>query len=365
VGRPIDSVSRIRIVLLTLLAGLIWIQSTSPSQAKPLTTGALNGPAHVKVFQGSSSFTEIASFQAYDPSYQGGVTVAAGDVNGDGAPDIITGTASLATHVKAFDGRSGAQLQSFLAYDGFSGGVFVASGDLDGDGAAEIITGAGAGAGPHVKVFDGTTGLESASFFAFTPGVIAGVRVAAGDVNGDGFDDLIASLGEGASSHVKVFDGTNLASELLSFLAYGAFTGGVYVAAGDVNGDGFSDIITGAGAGGGPHVKVFSGANGAELQSFFAFDGVVAEARVAGGDVDGDGLDDIIVGLGETTGDTPVRVFNLKDSFPQVMATFTPYAGYARGVYVAGVTVPEPASYSLALVVAVLGMTVAPRWSRR
>jgi hypothetical protein len=59
---------------------------------------------------------------------------------------------------------------------------------------------------------------------------------------------------------------------LWSFTAYDpAFTGGVFVAAGDVNGDGRADIVTGAGLGGGPHVRVFSGADLTELRSFLAY----------------------------------------------------------------------------------------------
>jgi serralysin len=61
---------------------------------------------------------------------------------------------------------------------------------------------------------------------------------------------------------------------LASFFAYDqSFSGGVRVAAVDVNGDGKADIVTGAGPGGGPHVKAFDGTNpGNVLESFFAFD---------------------------------------------------------------------------------------------
>jgi serralysin len=73
---------------------------------------------------------------------------------------------------------------------------------------------------------------------------------------------------------VKAFDGTNFSNVLRDFLAYDpTFTGSVAVAIRDVDGDGKADIVTGAGAGGGPHVRIFSGATvGLELRSFFAFD---------------------------------------------------------------------------------------------
>jgi hypothetical protein len=206
----------------------------------------------VKVFDGRTG-GELASFFAYSAAFTGGVRVAAGDVNGDGFADIITGAgAGAGPHVKVFDGRTGGAIRSFFAFSaGFTGGVFVAAGDLDGDGRADIIVGADAGAGPHVKVFDGRTTAELASFFAYDAGYSGGVRVASGDVDGDGRADIITGAG-GEGPLVKAFSGVTLA-EIASFYAYPAtFSDGVYVAGkapptlilplADLDGDGLLDV---------------------------------------------------------------------------------------------------------------------------
>ncbi len=119
--------------------------------------------------------TEVASFFAYDPAFPGGVSVAAGDVTGDGVADIITGAGpGGGPHVRAFSLVGGVvtEVASFFAYDpAFPGGVSVAAGDVTGDGVAEIITGAGPGGGPHVRAFSLAGGVvtEVASFFAYDP----------------------------------------------------------------------------------------------------------------------------------------------------------------------------------------------------
>jgi hypothetical protein len=75
-----------------------------------------------------------------------------------------------------------------------------------------LVTGADAGGGPHVRAFqfDGTL---AADFFAFTPGFLGGVRVAAGDFDGDRRADIITAAGPGGGPHVRVFGAD---AELLS-----------------------------------------------------------------------------------------------------------------------------------------------------
>lgn len=221
-------------------------------------TGADGGGGpNVRVFDGRSS-TEIMNFLAYDPSFTGGVRVAAGDVNGDSVADIITAPGRFGgPHIKIFDGRTGLLLSQFYAYaPNFIGGVFVASGDLDGDGVDEIITGADLGGGPHVKAFHADGSLY-AEFYAYDSDFIGGVRVAAGDVDDNGHYDIITGAGQGGGPHVKIVDGRNL-SVLASFYAYDAsYLGGVYVSSADLGGTGYAEIITGPGIGAAPIVRVF------------------------------------------------------------------------------------------------------------
>jgi ELWxxDGT repeat protein len=242
------------------------------------------GGPNVRVLDGETGAV-LHDFFAYLPGFTGGVSVAAGDVNGDGKADIVTGAGiGGGPHVRVFDGGTGAELLGFFAFDpGLRDGVLVAAGDVTGDGRADIITGAGPGGGPHVKVFDGGTGAEVRSFFAYDPGLRAGVFVAAGDVDGDAVADIITGSGPGGGPHVKVFDGTTL-GEVQSFLPYdpGA-RGGVLVGAVYANRDGRADVVTGAGPGAGPHVRVFDGGTLAELQSFFAYDPAFTGGVFVGG----------------------------------------------------------------------------------
>jgi FG-GAP-like repeat/FG-GAP repeat len=276
-------------------------------------------------------------------TWAGEVRVASGDVNGDKVLDRIVGIGSGGgSRVQVFHGVSNALIFDFSAYvAGFTGGVYVASGDVNGDGRDDIITGAGFGGGPHVKVFDGASGAEIRSFFAFGTSYTGGVSVASGDFDNDTFDDIVAGTVT-CDSRVTVFGAfynpTTGAAKLQDFLAYPSFDGGVYVAAGDLNGDGRADLITGAGATGGSHVRAWSsnlnGTKGALIGNFIVpgLETFTGGIRVAARDVDNDGCEDILIATGPGIGsDTTVRVVNAANvglSAPPV-SIFAPWGAYA------------------------------------
>ena len=301
-----------------------------------VTAAGPGGGPHVSTFSTNGQAGLLSSFFAFDSAFTGGVRVATADFNNDGVSDIVAAAGpGGGPHVKVIDGLTGAILRDFFAYSPtFTGGVFVAAGDINGDGTPDIITGSGAGGGPHVKVFDGITGAVTKSFFAYGSTFTGGVRVATGDVNGDGRVDIITGSGSGGGPHVKVFNGKNLAL-MQSFFAFDAqFQGGVYVAAGDVNGDGKADIIVGAGQGGGPQVKVFSGLDQSLLFSFFAYAPTfTGGVTVAAADLNGDGKADIVTGAA-SAGPPHVKVFSGAD-LTELSSFFAFDANFSGGVFVA------------------------------
>lgn len=260
------------------------IASTRIAHVSYIAVGAAKGSApRVAVYTPAGA--PVASFLAFNAGFRAGVRVAVGDVNGDGVSDIIVAAGPGAgPHVKIVDGTklaglspnrtvpNSASLGSFFAYQkGFTGGVFVAAGDVDGDGRDDIITGQGAGSRGRVKVIDAdrrhlrtpdgriSFAALHGTFLPYRSSFKGGVVVAAGDVNGDDRADVIAGPARGAAPVVVV----NMAdaSLLASFFVRASHSQiGVTLAADFVNADDRADIIVGAGAGSAPSVQVFDGA---------------------------------------------------------------------------------------------------------
>jgi len=227
-----------------------------------------------------------------------------------GSQIVVGADAGGGPRVTIYDALTGRITRDFFGYEStFTGGVRTALGDVNGDFIEDIIVAAGPGGGPRVRIFDGVTGSIIRDFFVFEPTFTGGVFVAVGDINGDGIGDIIIGAGVGGGPRVVILDGeTN--EEIDNFFAFeSTLRNGVTVAAGDVNDDGLTDIIVGAGAGGAPRVTVFDGATLEVLSDFFAFDSSLRTGVwVAAGDIEGGGIAEVFAGVG-AGGGSGVRSF--------------------------------------------------------
>ncbi|MBI2426428.1 MAG: VCBS repeat-containing protein, partial [Candidatus Kerfeldbacteria bacterium] len=277
-------------------------------------TGRTSAGPNVRVVDETGE--QIETFMAYSPTLRGTWKAVGGDVDGDGLRDVMTAAGtSHGSHVRAFMG-DGTLIDDFFAYDaGFRGGVNVVMADVDGDGRDDIVTAPELGTS-DLRVYTYNTTDEAFELLAQTmvydAGYRGGMSLVAADVDGNGVDEVVTGPSMG-SGNVRVFS-YNATDETLDLegwtMAYDAsFHGGVNLAAGDVDGDG-SDEIVAAPAVGASNVRVLklSGDTFSTVAWFFAYDtGYKNGTQLAVANLDGVAGDEVVTA--PTLGTSNVRSY--------------------------------------------------------
>ncbi len=134
------------------------------------------------------------SWNAYATVFKGGSRVAIGDVDGDGLREVVTGAGPTGgPQIRVFRTDGSVKGSSFFAFDKRErGGVSVAIGDVNGNGQQEIIAGSGQGTVPRVRIFRGDGTLIREFALGSSPSR-DGVTVSFGDANGDGQNEILAT----------------------------------------------------------------------------------------------------------------------------------------------------------------------------
>jgi hypothetical protein len=304
-------------------------------------TGQIQGnPAKIRCFLPGGREVTSARIVPFTTG-QWGIETACGDLDGDGVDEILAApgpSPAYAPHIRAFE-RLGRPLPGgdLLAFAHAGYGARIACGDMDGDGLDELAVSPGPGPayGSTIVLYRYDASMPGwgrlsgvPPFLAYGPTVRGGAMPAIGDLDGDGIAELVTAPGAQPSngSHIRgwsVVQGGVIPLPQVNFLAYTPGVGyGAVAACGDLDGDGRDELITapGPGPGYGPHIRVWqlnSTLGGVVLVAEMLADipGQGRGARIACGDLDGDGRDELVVSSGPHTDATSlIRAWRLAGS---------------------------------------------------
>ena len=265
--------------------------------ADPLLVGSVGGGADsvVTIIDPMTNRQEY-SFIAY-PGYLGGVETAIADVTGDGNRDIVTAPAGSGapSHITVRDGVTQEVVASFYSFPGFLGKITIGAGDVDDDGFADIMVGVAENGPSNIAIFSGAGIAQGKqivmdSFYAFDPQYQGGVTLADGDLDGVGGMELVVASAFGTTPNVTTWqfkshdEGFKLISSYFAFDR--AYMGGVSVTCLDENHDGREDVVTGSKEGVTPTVVVFNGGTSEVLQAFYPYNDYPANIQVISRGID-------------------------------------------------------------------------------
>ncbi|MFO0805296.1 MAG: VCBS repeat-containing protein [Gemmataceae bacterium] len=358
----------------TALAYTLSLTSAPIDLRKPTEAVIIGGPAegvavvHNRAFADSTYPTQPTDTVSPFGAINAPIRSATGDINGDTIPDLVLvtgpGTPIRVAVLSGADNRT-LLVQPFDPFGGdFTGGGFVATGDVNGDGRDEFVVTPDQGGGPRVSIYSlltNNTVFRRLNFFGIDdPSFRGGARAALGDVNKDGTPDLAVCAGFLGGPRTSLYNGTSLFFSPTRLVAdFYAFPGrdaqtlrnGVFVSAGDIDGDGYSELIFGGGPGGAPRVFILSGATITQsgvgeaqrvpLANFFVAGNSTNRGgvRVAAKDLDGDARADLAVGSGDASPGF-ARLYRatsfVNTSEPAPLQDLSPFGGgiIADGIFV-------------------------------
>ncbi len=305
------------------------------------------GNSTIRVFDGIG--TVVSQFVAFTPvdNPTGDVHLASGDLNGDGIDEIIVAP-STTSHpgyvpINIFTGRGHyikTVIVGFLQTEGTEG-LFVAAGDVDGDGKAEILVGQGPSSQSYswVKLFRGDGSYVSTIVVYGGPLAGTGVRLAGVDIDADGTAEIALVNGP---TPLNMVAGRLFRADKTYLSTFYAFSGARAAGGGTIcpvqlNDDPYQELLVAHGPAGvtGSVVRMFD-STGTMLGQFYAFGNLNCGVRVAAGDLDNDGMDEILAGQAEGQASTSiVRFFTRNGTLIDQMQVFDSIINPQGGVWVA------------------------------
>jgi hypothetical protein len=265
--------------------GTILLRPISEIKNSTFTNGS-----YARIFDNKGDNAR-SGFFAYSPKYRGGLKITKTDLDGGGRAETIIVDKSKIEIFSSY----GFKKVSFYPYgENYKLGISIDFADTDHDGIKEIITGTENGGSNEIKIFNNKGKLITSWYAYKKEWRNLGVNVATGDVNGDGEIEIIAGAGHIGGPHVKIFNsnGKVLVNEFFSYEINSM--GGTHVATGDMDGNGIDEIITGAGSSNKPVVKIFN-YNGDLQNSWLAYNSTRKNGvKITTTDIDKNGIDEII-----------------------------------------------------------------------
>jgi subtilase family serine protease len=373
----------------SFLSGFVSSEDVLGFAAQNGITGNFNSVTGVLTLTGVSSVANYqtalrsVTYQDLNLSPRAGTRLVSFQVNDGFAVNNLSNAVNrtISVHGHGILAVSGANDPNVQVYDsvthqlmytlnpfgtGFSDGMRVATGDVNGDGAPDIVVAEGTGGAPLVAVYDGTNGQLIREFNPFSDSAATGAYVSVTDLSNDGKGEVVVGRGAGASGQVVVYSGADVSNSAIlnaslspvwTFTPYGiAFTGGVSVSAA-VSNPGASGGGFGGGGGGGsignksgfiatapisnqlPMVEVYSYTKKALVSRFFAYSqSYTLGLTVAAGDVNGDGMIDVVTAPNDPSANAAVEVWkgNSTATSFTMTGTITPYSPTpAGGIHIA------------------------------